>query len=585
MAGIGFELKKLFRRKGLFASLRAYGYAGVICTGPMLLGVALQLGILLLCSWADAPRSQQDLLVCMVTYTLLFSLTVTSFLSMPVTRYLADMLYEEQEQNILPSFWGSNALMLVAGCAMYGIFLLFSGATLLQGLLCLLLFAEMIVNWNGMSYLTAIKDYRGILCSFLAAIAVSFGLGYLLVFWLGFPVLEGMLFAITMGYGLMLVWDVVLLYRYFPQSDESPWTFLRWVDEFLPLAFTGLCTNIGLFSHLVICWAGPIGVQVKGLFYGAPYHDVPALIAFLTILITSINFVVSVEINFYPKYRDYYSLFNDGGVVGDIVTAEEEMLAVLNRELRFTALKQLFVTAAVISLEGTLLDLLPLGFNDLMHGYFRTLCVGYGLYAVGNTVLLILLYFTDYLGAVAAALTFAVASSGLSAVSLLFNTSFYGFGFLIGAALFYLVALFRLDTFTSNLPYRVLGRQPITEETKAGVFTRLGLLLEKQTAKPGRIWLKKTPAETAPPQPLPSGEVSPEVTERASPPTKAPAQSDKQEPQAERPAEAALPSQALTRQLSQGESHAEEAKPAAKHEKRPLHMAQGSAHAKRYTKH
>ena len=47
--------------------------------------------------------------------------------------------------------------------------------------------------------------------------------------------------------------------------------------------------------------------------------------------------MVSVEVNFYPKYRDYYSLFNDGGVVGDIVTAEEEMLAVLNRELRFTA--------------------------------------------------------------------------------------------------------------------------------------------------------------------------------------------------------------------------------------------------------
>lgn len=36
---------------------------------------------------------------------------------------------------------------------------------LLQGLLCLWLFNIMIVNWNGMSYLTAIKDYRGILCS------------------------------------------------------------------------------------------------------------------------------------------------------------------------------------------------------------------------------------------------------------------------------------------------------------------------------------------------------------------------------------------------------------------------------------
>lgn len=49
MAGIGFELKKLFNRRGLFAAFRAYGYAGVVCTGPMLLGVVLLLGVMFLC--------------------------------------------------------------------------------------------------------------------------------------------------------------------------------------------------------------------------------------------------------------------------------------------------------------------------------------------------------------------------------------------------------------------------------------------------------------------------------------------------------------------------------------------------------
>ena len=44
-------------------------------------------------------------------------------------------------------------------------------------------------------------------------------------------------------------------------------------------------------------------------------------------------------------------------------------------------------TAAVISLEKMVLGVLPLGFNDGMHGYFRVLCVGYALYAVGNTML------------------------------------------------------------------------------------------------------------------------------------------------------------------------------------------------------
>ena len=60
MAGIGFELKRLFRRKGLFATMRAYGYAGIVCTGPMLLGVLLQVGILVLCglwAWAVPTRT------------------------------------------------------------------------------------------------------------------------------------------------------------------------------------------------------------------------------------------------------------------------------------------------------------------------------------------------------------------------------------------------------------------------------------------------------------------------------------------------------------------------------------------------
>ena len=38
MAGIGFELKKLFQKKGVLNTTKAYGYATVICAGPMLLG-------------------------------------------------------------------------------------------------------------------------------------------------------------------------------------------------------------------------------------------------------------------------------------------------------------------------------------------------------------------------------------------------------------------------------------------------------------------------------------------------------------------------------------------------------------------
>lgn len=136
MAGIGFELKKLFQKRGLAATAKAYGYAGVICTGPMLLGIVLLVGIAFICDHTGATRHNRELLNCMITYTLLVSLTVTSFFSMVVTRYIADMLYEERHEAVLSSFWGSTAILLVVGGIMYGIFLLFSGIDLIDQFLC-----------------------------------------------------------------------------------------------------------------------------------------------------------------------------------------------------------------------------------------------------------------------------------------------------------------------------------------------------------------------------------------------------------------------------------------------------------------
>ncbi|MEE1047539.1 MAG: exopolysaccharide Pel transporter PelG [Clostridia bacterium] len=479
MAGIGFELKRLFHKKGVLNTTKAYGYATVICAGPMLLGVILLLGIMALCTFFNTAKANRELLICMITYTLLASVTVTSFFSMVVTRYVADMLFEEKNQAVLPCFWGSTVIMMAVGSVLYGIFLLFSGATLIQGLLCFVLFGELIIVWNAMSFLSAIKDYKGIFISFLTSVAVSILLGSLLL-WLKFPVVEALLFAVSVGYGVMLVWDVILLHRYFPHTSLGAFTFLKWIDAFLPLALSGLFMNIGMFSHLVIMWFSDIKVHVHGLFYGAPWHDVPALLAFMTALMTTVNFVVSVEVNFYPKYRNHYSLYNDKGTIKDILQSEQEMLDTLKTEIFYTSLKQLLFTAACIALGGYLLDLLPLGFNEIMRGYFRTLCVAYGLYAIGNMLMLILLYFTDYKGACVTTAIFAISTIVFTLVSLLFSNVYYGFGFLIAAMIFVIVTALRLDYFTKKLPYYILSVQPLVAEDRSGFFARLGVFLEEK---------------------------------------------------------------------------------------------------------
>ena len=478
MAGIGFELKKLFRHTGVFASMRAFGYATVITTGPMLLGVVLLLGLMWICNFAGISRFDRELLVCMITYVLLASVTVTSFLSMVVTRFTADMLFEERNEEVLPSFWGSSLLMMVVGGVLWLIFLIFSGATFVQGALLYILFQELILVWHAMSYLTAIKDYRNMFRSFFVAIGLSLLLGLVLVL-LHCPAIESLLLSVSVGYGVKAVWDIVLLYRHFPRSDASAFAFMEWMDKFPELPWIGFFTNIGLFSHLVIMWFSEVSVQVKGLFFGAPYHDISALIAFLTILITTVNFVVSVEVNFYPKYRDYNSLYSDKGTGQDIIQAEKEMLAVLKNEIFYTALKQLLFSALAIAVGGSALDLLPLGFNEMMKGYFRTLCVAYGLYAIGNTLMLILLYFVDYGGAFWGTAAFAVGTVLFSIISLFFPSLYYGFGFLLAAMLFVVVVLARLNYYIKRLPYYILCVQPLVNEDVAGPYCKARDWLEK----------------------------------------------------------------------------------------------------------
>lgn len=339
-----------------------------------------------------------------------------------------------------------------------------------------MLFGELIIVWNAMNFLSALKDYKSIFLSFFAAIAVSLSTGALLLF-CKFPVLESLLFSVTLGYGVMMIWEIILLHRYFPQSKRSAFTFLKWIDSFLPLALSGLFMMVGMFSHLIIMWYSDIGFQTKGLFFGAPQYDVPALLAYMTSLITTINFVISVEVNFYPKYRNHYSLYNDGGTISNIKQSEHEMIGTLKRELFYAAFKQLLFTVLVIALGGYLLDLLPLGFDEVMRGYFRTLCVAYGICAIGNMITLIQFYFTDYQGALVGTAVFTVTTILFTLLSLLFPTIYYGFGFLLSSLVFTVVAAIRLNYYTKRLPYYILSVQPLVHEEKNGLFTKISKFL------------------------------------------------------------------------------------------------------------
>ncbi|WP_060976195.1 exopolysaccharide Pel transporter PelG [Streptococcus sp. CCH8-C6] len=475
MAGLGFELRKVYNKGNFLAKQKAYGYAGIIYVGPMILGILLILAVVYLSVFGRFDNVERDHLLGLISYSILASLAITNIFSMVVTRYVSDMLYEEKFEKILPSYFSSGAMMLGIGLVSYGLFLFLSGIPLLEIFLNLLLFSELCLIWHAVNYLTAVKDYRSILKTFAAAILIMLGTGFVSIY-LSIP--YGLLLSTCIAYAYILVQMIRIMYRYFPKSYEANFEFLIWFDEYFNLFKVGIYLFIGLFAHIVINWFGPLSKGIGGLFRTAPVYDVSAMLAYLVTLVSTVSFVVSLEVVFYPKFRKYYQLYDGVGSVDRINQTEVDMLRTLRNELKYLSWKQLLATLLAMFVGIVLLAVLPLGFNSQMKGYFQTLCLGYGLYAVGNINLLLLLYFVDYEGAKNCSKWFAGISVIFSILTQFIDTSFIGYGFLLASLVLYFTTSARLAEYTKDLPYRVLGSQDIIVYEETGFFTRLYNTLE-----------------------------------------------------------------------------------------------------------
>lgn len=473
MAGIGFELKRLFSKRGLIAQLRANLYASLVIAGPMLLGAGLLFLVKYLANLAGVSSSDQAALIVMITWSILFSLLLTSTFSFSLARFISDMLYEEKHERIMPSMYGAISFFLIIGSVGWGLFLYFADIPLDYAIPVYLLFCESLVVWIQVSYTNAIKDYQQVMLGFVYAILSALASAYLLIWVMGLPPLTALLISVCIAYAVMMFHYTLVLHAYFPAGKGSALYFFQWFGKYPALIFIGFFSTLGLFGHIIMMWASPWGRVAIGNFYHAPQHDIPALLAFLSILVTTVNFVTSMEVKFYQYYRTYFGLMNDGGSLFDIEKAYRDLITVLKQELFYLAQVQLFVTILAIVVVGEILGVLGLGFTETMVGIFRVLCLGYGIYAIGNVFMILLLYLGNYSGALIMISIFAAVNIGGTFLVIQMPESYYGFGFVAAALGMYLVGWALLTNFIKQLDYQTYCKQPIFFKENSGLLTRM----------------------------------------------------------------------------------------------------------------
>ena len=116
MAGVGFELKKIFKdNSSVLNSLKGYSVTAVVTEGPMILTMLMLFLIRYLMKYYHASYKEQEIFLFMITYVLIFSLILSNTVLMLINRYISDCIYNEEMENVLPSFFGIVFLVLVVG--------------------------------------------------------------------------------------------------------------------------------------------------------------------------------------------------------------------------------------------------------------------------------------------------------------------------------------------------------------------------------------------------------------------------------------------------------------------------------------
>lgn len=456
MAGIGFELKKLFKDEGVLSSIRAYLFSIFVTIGPVVITVLVITFLQLLLRSIGVAVYERELLQATILYSFVFSVIVASGYCMMLSRYLADKFYYDNKKDILPALFGSISLIAIIAGIVGIIFYWRSPLDLSYKFLAYMLFIELTVEIVLSVFTTALKNYKKIAYSFVSGTVLGILTSYLIIEFtaLSYPI------AVLIGFDLGFLVIITMLIReikmYFSTEEKSDkyYSFVAYLGEFKLIFFTNLFFVLGLYIHNFVFWGNPeTSKLVAGTYLYAPIYDMPSFYAFLSILPTLVIFVVKVETDIFDKYRNYVYMINQGACYEDIELAKKEMKKVFYKELLYMMSIQLFFSLLVIVMG---IKFLPyIGFTQNMIDTFSILVLGYYCVVVMYIVITLFLYYDIKERAAFLAFTFLVTNFIFTLATTLGGGEFYGLGFFLSGLVCLVFSAFSVLNLFDELDYYV----------------------------------------------------------------------------------------------------------------------------------
>lgn len=483
MAGIGFELKKIFKEESLSRTVMGIGYSTVITLGPTFSIMASIISLYWILNVLSISYTERVLLSSTILYIFIFSAILTAPFNSVFSRYIADKIYEEKFEDIMPSFYTGMTINTVLGAIIaipfawrlitvgkVSVFYVFQGV---------LTFLILIITLFTMLYLHATKDYKIITFNFLTGMAI--GSISAIIFHRIFHIraVSAILYGLEIGLFIVAFLEFAYIRKYFYRSSNNYFECVSYIWKHKFIFLSNLFYSLGLYVHNFVFWTTPMNLVSAKSFYSMQAYDMASCLAVFTNISAMIIFTVITE----TKFHDKYEIYNRSVVTStldEIQKHQKAMFRLLSQQVN-----NIIGIQAIISLVLFLLIVIFLpdyGFGGLTITIYPSLAAAFYVIFIMYCNIIVLYYFNDSKGTLLVSISFFITTLIASIFATSLPVQFFGAGAFIGAVVGWTVSHFRIHYLEKHF--------------ERHIFCNVTIITSKRGRKPDGIVYKRNREES-----------------------------------------------------------------------------------------
>jgi uncharacterized membrane protein len=455
MAGIGFELRKLLRQDSFLGLIQAYGYAGVIGSGPWVLSIVGVMTIGVLSANAQSESETVVSFLISVTYLIGCSLIFGGWLQLMLTRYIADLIFLKKHEEILPNLLGA-LLVTTLTTLIFGMIVwpLFADETLAYRLLMLSSLIILSNIWILVIMLSGLRAYKKVLGTFF----MGYGLTVIFALMLKSYGLIGLLLGFLLGQSMMMFVMLALMVNEYKSSTLLCFDFLDKNKVFYSLAGISLIYNIGVWMDKIVFWFNPLTSEaIIGPLRSAVIYDPPIFLAYLSTIPGMAVFLLRMEADFVDKSEAFYNAIREGQPLKKIRILKQSMVETVRLSFIEIFKVQGITAVVLIYMADDILSLFHISTNYSLLFSIDVAAVGVQVILLG--IFNVLFYLDKRYIILGLCSFFALSNLALSLFSQYLGASFYGYGFAVSIFITTFMGFIFLDRKLIRLEYETFMLQ------------------------------------------------------------------------------------------------------------------------------